>query len=454
MRIHQHLIAASLAAGALVVACSAWAAATAQEAAKLQNELTPLGGERAGNKEGTIPPWTGGYTKVPPGYQSGQPRPDPFAADKPLFSITSKNMSEYADKLSEGQQALLKKYPTYRIDVYPTHRSMAAPAWVYDNTFKNATRAKLTENGSVEGAYGGIPFPIPKTGDEAMWNHLIRWRGEAVKFPFRSYVIPADGKTVLAAEALNEWTWPYYYKDGSLETFKGEHNLLYQVTTSPSFKAGETILLRDSLDQTVGSSGRQAWQYLVGQRRVRRAPTLAYDTPNPVNSGADFFDEPFVFLGALDRYQWKLVGKKELIVPYNMNRFFLKKDAEVLGPNHFNPEHMRWELHRVWVVEATLAPGKRHVMPKRRFYLDEDSWIAVLGDGWDAQGQLWHTNVALPWVVYELPGVLMEEFGTYDLLKGAYSATIFNDMKVQFQQVPRYPDSNFTPESMSARGVR
>lgn len=449
----RHFVALG-ALAALIGAPTAFAGVSAQEAAKLQGDLTPLGAEKAGNKEGTIPAWSGGYNKVPPGYKSGQPRPDSFAGEKPLYSITAKNVAQYADKLSDGQKALLAKYPSYRVDVYPTHRTMAAPQWVYDNTMKNATRAKIGANGSVEGAYGGIPFPIAKSGEEAMWNHLLRWRGEATKFPFRSYVIPSDGKPVLAAEATNEWTWPYYYKDGSQETFKGEHNLLYQVTTAPSFKAGETILLRDSLDQTVGSAGRQAWQYLVGQRRVRRAPTLAYDTPNPVNSGADFFDEPFVFLGALDRYQWKLVGKKEMIVPYNVNGFFLKKDAEVLGPNHLNPDHLRWELHRVWVVEASLAPGKRHVMPKRRFYLDEDSWIAVLGDGWDSQGQLWHSSLGLPWNVFELPGVLMEEFATYDLLKGSYSATIFNEMKVHFEQVPRYPESNFTPESMSARGVR
>lgn len=270
----------------------------------------------------------------------------------------------------------------------------------------------------------------------------------------RSYVIGADGKAILAAQAVNEWSFPYYYKDGSLDQFKGEHGLLYQVTEAPSFKAGETILLRDSLDMKVGAAGRQAWQYLVGQRRVRRAPTLAYDTPNPVNSGADFFDEPFVFLGALDRYQWKLVGKKELIIPYNTNGFMLKSDADVTGPNHFNPDHLRWELHRVWVVEATLAPGKRHVMPKRKFYLDEDSWAAVIGDGWDAQGQLWHTTIGFPKVAYELPGITMESFGTYDLLKGSYSASLFNDMKVHLQQVPRFPESNFTPESMAARGVR
>lgn len=445
---------ATLFTALLSAALSAFAAVSADEAAMLKSELTPSGAEKAGNAAGTIPAWSGGYTKVPAGYKSGQPRPDPFAGEKPLYSITAANVAQYADKLTDGQQALLKKYPSYRINVYPTHRTMAMPGWVADNTFKNATRAKIIGDGSIEGAYGGIPFPIPKSGDEAMWNHLLRWRGEAILFPFRTHVIGADGKAVLASQASNEFNFPYYFKDGSAENFKGEYELIYMLTEAPTFKAGETILIRDSVDMKAGAGGRQAWQYLVGQRRVRRAPTLAYDTPDPVQSGVNFMDEPFVFLGALDRYQWKVVGKKEMIIPYNTHAFLLKKDEEVLTPNHFNPEHLRWELHRVWVIEANLAPGKRHVMPKRRIYLDEDSWAAVLSDGWDAQGQLWHSNIGFPMVAYELPGVTMESFGTYDLLKGSYSASIFNGMKVHIEQVPRYPDSNFTPEAMAARGVR
>lgn len=433
-------------------ALAAWAAVTPEEAAKLKTELTPLGGEKAGNKDGTIPPWDGGYTKVPAGYKSGQPRPDPFANDKPLYSITAKNLAQYADKLSDGQQALLKKYPTYRIDVYPTRRTASAPQYIYDNTFKNATRAKSSADGNaVEGAYGGIPFPIPKTGAEVMWNHQLRWQGDSVLYQVGSYVV-SGGKPVMASITRNEMSFPYHLKDGSLDTFKGEYWHLYQVTTAPSYKAGETILARDPVDYV--GKGRQAWQYLVGQRRVRKAPNIAYDTPNSVTSGVDFFDEVSLFLGAPDRYDWKLVGKKEMIVPYNMNGFFVRKVDEVLSPNHLNPDHVRWELHRVWVVEATLAAGKRHVIPKKKYYIDEDSWNALQYDGWDAQGQLWHSGMALPFLAYEYPGQVLYPFSMYDLVKGTYSATIMNEQPVQYGQVERWPESNFTPESAAARGVR
>ena len=50
-------------------------------------DLTPLGGERAGNAEGTIPEWTGGITEPPAGYTVGEHHRDPFAGDRPLFVI-------------------------------------------------------------------------------------------------------------------------------------------------------------------------------------------------------------------------------------------------------------------------------------------------------------------------------------------------------------------------------
>jgi len=441
-------------AAVVAVLCVAptWAAVSAAEAAKLKNELTPLGAERAGNKDGSIPAWTGGYTTVPAGYKSGNPRPDPFAADKPLYSVNAANMAQHLDKLSDGQQALLKKFPSYRIDVYPTRRSAAAPQYVYDNTFKNATRAKAVSDGnSVEGAYGGTPFPIPKTGKEVMWNHLLRWQGESDLFEPATWVV-SGGKPALSAATRNEQNFPYYFQDGSLETFGGDFWHIYQVTTAPAFKAGETIMLRDPIDYV--GRGRQAWQYLVGQRRVRKAPNIAYDTPDTVTSGVDFFDEVQLFIGALDRFDWKLVGKKEMLIPYNLNSFMLRKTSEVLGPQHLNPDHMRWELHRVWVVEASLVAGQRHTIPKRRYYVDEDSWSASLYDGWDAQGQLWHTGQALQFLAYEFPAQVHMAFTMTDMLKGTYQATIFNEQPSHFAKVPRWPDTNFTPESVAARGVR
>ncbi|MFH0725579.1 MAG: DUF1329 domain-containing protein [Pseudomonadota bacterium] len=423
-----------------------------QEAAKLKSTLTPLGAEKAGNKEGTIPAWEGGYTTVPPGYKSGDVRPDPFEKEKPLYSITAKNMDQYAEKLAEGAKDLLKKHSTFRIDVYPAHRTAAAPQCVYDGTFKNATRAKTTENGlSFEGAYNGIPFPIPKNGNEAMWNHVLAWRGVALFIPFRNYLVTTGGKAVLTAEAEDNEQYPNYQCDVPIEQWNKKTWYFRQIQTAPAFKSGETILAQD--DWTQG--GRQNWQYLTGQRRVRRAPSISYDTPDFVNSGHNYFDEVFVFNGMLDRYDWKIVGKQEMIIPYNCNSFFHKKDNEVMGEKHLNSDYLRWELHRVWVVEATLASGKRHAVPKRRFYLDEDTWKAVMCDGWDGQNQLWRFIMTVPLLAMEVPAVSTFTQAVYNLQTGAYGVNIlFNEMPKQMEAVPPRPDSFFTPDALAGSGVR
>ncbi|GAB3628352.1 hypothetical protein PTE30175_01814 [Pandoraea terrae] len=425
------------------------AAVSPEEAAKLKTELTPLGGEKAGNKEGTIPAWDGGYTKVPAGYKSGQPRPDPFANEKPLLTITAANMAQYSDKLDEGQKYLLKKYADYKINVYPTHRTAAAPQWVYDETFKNATRAKL-DGYAVKGAYGGPPFPIPKSGVEVMWNHALRVAPGSENWYFRSYVVDSNGSASIGTGGNNEIQRPYYIKGESPESVeKGFYFAALQSVTEPSVRAGELVIFEDKLDDT-----RASWQYLVGQRRVRRAPNLCCDTPNFVNSGVDFFDEPFVFFGPMDRYDWKIVGKREMYIPYNMNGFFLKSDKEVTGKHFANPEYVRWELHRVWEIEGTVRAGQRDVRARRKIYVDEDSWVAVLGDTFDGQGTLWHTTIAFPTLMYELPALYMQNMETLDLLKGSYTLTIHNDQKLHHEIVKPFPVSLYTPEGMLNKGVR
>ncbi|TDN69987.1 DUF1329 domain-containing protein [Paraburkholderia sp. BL10I2N1] len=457
----KYRIAASLLVmcGLLATSQLALSAVSADEAAKLKSTLTPFGAEKAGNKDGTIPAWDGGFTQVPAGYKSGDQFPDPFASEKPLYTINSKNMDQYASKLSEGVKALLKKYPdTFRLDVYPTHRTAAAPQWVYDATFKNATECKPKEGGNaIEGCFGGIPFPIPSSGVEAMWNHRLLWAGETTTLNVANYIGTASGQLELAVKAYNKVNYPYYDKNGSASNYKGESQLLRTFMTDPPFKSGEQFLTVDYVNQP-----RQAWQYLTGQRRVRMAPTIGYDTPDDVNSGLNYYDEAFIFWGPLDRYEWKLIGKKELYIPYNDNKFYQrgKKIDEILMPHHHNPDAMRWELHRVWVVEATIAPGKRHAVAKRRLYLDEDTWGAILGDEYDANGQLWRVQMALPFIVPEGPMVVPNaNFSLYNLTAGTYLAACVTDWsnpsyKYYFKVLDRLPKSYFTPEAMAGEGVR
>ncbi|HSV70833.1 MAG TPA: DUF1329 domain-containing protein [Methylibium sp.] len=439
----------------LLLAQGAAAAVTDDEAAKLKSTLMPLGGEKAGNKDGTIPAWDGGYTKVPAGYKSGQLRPDFFAGEKPLYSVTAKNMDQYADKLSETTRAMLKKYPDYRLDVYPTHRSAAAPQWVYDNTFKNATRAKTSLGGhGIEGAFGGIPFPIPKDGYEVLWNHRLSWSGDTAYTPFITWIVTSQGKRVLATKSEEYFTNPYYYKEEtSLDKFDGNYILNKLITVEPASKSGEGLLDYQNVDQ----SKRSVWQYLVGQRRVRRSPSVSYDTPNFITSGIGFFDEAFGVYGPLDRHDLKLITKKEMLVPYNANKAALASAEDLLTPGFMNPNLVRWELHRVWVVEAALREGKRHVVPKRVYYVDEDSWNILLSDGWDAKGQLWRGYFVLPLLAPDVPAVVgnILNWGGYNVQTGEYYISVSTmGLPVQYQLTPRRPEGFFLPESLANEGAR
>ena len=441
------------AAAATLVLAPAHAAVDAQKAAELRTALTPVGADKAGNKDGSIPAWTGGVAPSTPAFvgSTGR-RADPYAADKKLYSVTAKNMAEYADKLTDGSKALLQKFPdTYRIDVYPTRRSAAAPQWVYDNTFKNATRAQLSKSYVVEQAYGGVPFPIPSNGAEVMTNNLLRWRGETLRTTQQAYLSTADGKLVMTTDATLDQQFPFYFKDGSLEKFNGEYLLNRFVVSGPAIRAGEAVVSR--ID--VNDDKSKAWVYLTGQRRVRMLPNACCDTPSAQTSGVMTFDEVFVFSGRMDRFDWKLLGKKEMLIPYNTNAFMQPtKAAEVLSPRHLNPDHIRWELHRVWVVEATLAPGARHAATRSVYYVDEDSWMAVLGDRFDAKGQLWKTLYQLPVVAPDLPGMISGAYGFVDLLSGpSFANGLMQEKPNQVQLVPRLKETVFTSDALAGTGV-
>lgn len=449
LRKHATVLLTALAA-ALLMAQGAMAAT----AADLKTTLTPLGAERAGNADGSIPAWTGGLTQADPAYKDGGKRGDPFASEKPVFSITAKNLGQYADKVTPGIQAMLKKYPdSYRLDVYPSHRTAAAPQSVYDATYANASKTKLVDSSAgpiPQDGEGGIPFPLAKDGVQAIWNHLMRWRGAAWHTDFTQYLTTSDGKHVLTNDSRGDYQMPWYQPDGGRKD--GTFWSIRMINDGPPLRAGEAITGRENIN----ADNTGVWTYLPGQRRVRRLPNACCDTPTPATAGVMSFDELYGFNGRVDRFDWKLVGKKEMYIPYNSNRVFTAASpTALLGDHHLNPDVLRWELHRVWVVEATLKAGKRHVMPRSTYYLDEDTWAAVLGERYDAQNQLakvlWTTPVVLP----DLPGVVTLTNGFYDLVSGTwFTGDIFAGKNEQYRVMPPYKDSVFTPDALAGEGVR
>ena len=367
---------------------------------QLKTTLMPLGGERAGNADGSIPAWNGGLTEMPTGWDPNQNglMPDFFASDAKIVSIDASNMAQYQDRLSVGTMQMMTKYG-FRIDVYPTHRTAAAPQWVYDNTYKNATSAQMNSNGAkygFTGAYGGAPFPIldpdPNVaGAQVIWNHQTRWQGVAWTRNEANYTVDSNGTLSLSAGQRQFVRYPYYQPDGSAANYDGLYIQSYTKYLAPADNMGQEFL--DYQPTNMYADPERIWTYLPGQGRVRQEPDMTYDTPAPGLSGYINQDEYDIFRGAMDRYDWKLIGKKELYVPYNNNKLYQATARQGHGQHFINPDYLRWELHRVWVVEATLAPGKRNVMAKRRFYVDEDTWTILLGDTWDAQGNYWHFGV-------------------------------------------------------------
>lgn len=437
-----------------VLSCSslvASAAVSEKEAARLQRDLTPLGAERAGNAAGTIPAWTGGYTQPIPGDVAGGRRSDPFKDEQPLYTITVDNMNQYADQLTDGVKAMLQKYPdSYHLNVYPTHRTASAPQWVYDNTAANAIRATL-DGHTLKGAYGGVPFPVVKTGLEAIQNHILGWAGSSWEVMLTQYQITSNGRSVLTTEGSIRQNMPYYFQDGSVDNYDGMYWEINLTNVGPPIRAGEMIVGRNNLNADKSA----AYVYLTGQRRVRRLPNACCDTPAPATAGLMSFDEISVFSGRTDLFDWKLLGKQEILVPYNQNRFLQYSEDQIITGQHLNPAAVRWELHRVWVVEATLAEGKRHRVPKSKYYLDEDTWQAVLGDRWDGKGQLWKTLWGFNYVMPDFPGTIRQTFGYYDLLSGeGYVANVLNDQEFHHRPTNRWPTNTFTGQGLAAQGVR
>ena len=437
-----------------LVAQNGFAELSAEQAASLGGDkLTPIGAERSGNEAGTIPAWTGGLTEMPAGYVEGEPLVDPFPNEKPLFTITAQNFEQYKDNLSAGQIALLKRYPdTFRMPVYTTHRTAAYPAEIYEAIQKDAITAATTDGGNgLVNVDAYCPFPIPKLGIEVVWNHVLRYRGGSVK---RSYTqIPVQSSGAFSPVVFeDQLTFAQYLKGAPA------NRLFYykQAIKAPARLEGDVLLVHENINQV--ADPRDAWVYNAGQRRVRRAPDVAYDGPGNASDGLRTADDLDLYNGAPDRYEWKLVGKQELYIPYNAFRLGAKdlKYKDIVLKGHMNPEYLRYELHRVWVVEATLKEGQRHIYARRTFYVDEDTWQISVADLYDGRGEMWrvkeahnniHYQVSVPWYAAET---------SHDLISGRHLPIgLGNELNgYQYNWDYKVNEREYTPAALRRAGVR
>ena len=439
-----------------LLATSVMAAVSPDEAAKLGNTLTPLGAEMAGNADGTIPAWTGGLPKNAGTVDARGFLQDPFASEKPLFVITAENVEQYKDKLTPGQLAMFKRYPqSYRMPVYPTHRSATVPDSVIEATKRNATNTVMVQNGNGLANFDTAnPFPIPQNGLEVIWNHITRYRGGSVK-RFVTQATPQANGSYSLVYFVDEFAFRGALAD--VDKSKESNVLFYfkQRVTAPSRLAGNVLLVHETLDQV--KEPRLAWLYNAGQRRVRRAPQVSYDGPGTAADGMRTTDNFDMYNGAPDRYEWKLNGKKEIYIPYNTYKLDSPdlKYADVIKAGHINQDLSRYELHRVWHVTATLKQGERHIYAKRDFFIDEDTWQASAIDHYDGRGTLWRVAEAHNQYYYnhQVPWYTVETL--YDLLSGRYLALgMKNEEKQAYEFGFPAKESDYTPAALRQAGVR
>lgn len=450
---------------ALALGLTAGAAAKVPDevAARLGQDLSPMGAEISGNADGSIPAWDGGITAPPAGVTfdaKTQNPPDPFGGDQPMFKITGSNMSQYADKLTVGYQALLSQRDTYFMNVYQSRRSCSAPSFVYDATKRNATVATLTtasggglDGNGVLGGIMGAPFPIPNNALELVWDHTLRYRGFKLTRQFAAFPVQSSGATnpiTVQDEAILQWSNPAVAKAEDLNNI----SLLYiSNTIAPARLAGNVILVHESLNAAIDP--RKAWSYNPGTRRVRRAPDIAYDNPGTNTDGMSTSDSFDGYNGAPDRYDWTVVGKSEKYIAYNNYRAMNAKYAELIKPVHLNQELVRYELHRVWTIEAKLRPGTRHIYARRVMHLDEDYVGLAASELYDSRGELWRFQEQLIANFYHVPICGNSGEIVYDLQDRRYLAlSLRNEEPPTNYAADELNPDRYTPQAIRALGVR
>ena len=442
----------ALGLGALIA--TAQAKVPPEQMARLDQDLTPLGSERGANKDGSIPAWTGGITSPPEGigYEKGKHLPDPFAADKPLFRVTGANAGEYDQFITRGQKALLERHESYFMDIYPTRRSCALPEYVYKAAQNNALVGELVSDGNgVAKAIMASPFPIPNNGLEIVWNHTLRYRGYKLQRQFTAIPVNQSGdyyKITVHDDAILRWSDPQKRNAEELDNI----SIYYLLQTkAPARSAGYVVLVQESLNMSV--EARRAWTYSPGTRRVRRAPTIAYDNPGTNSDGITTSDSFGGFNGAPDRFNWTMRGRSEKFVAYNNYRRVLVPYKQLVGKHHINQEFMRYEKHRVWEVEGNLKDNFRHVYSRRVFYIDEDTKGIVATEIYDGRGQLWRVQELGGGVQYELPLCGGSGDTIYDLMVGRYLMVgLINEEKPIDFDASHLDAGRYTPSNIRRLG--
>ncbi|MCP5123323.1 MAG: DUF1329 domain-containing protein [Pseudomonadales bacterium] len=436
-----------------------------ENVARLGKDLNPIGGIKAGSEDGLIPQWTGNVVGLPAGLKwdgPGTTNPDPWPQEQPLFVISADNLDPYRARLSPGQIAMFETYPdTFRMPVYPGHREFAYYPQFYQKVLYNAEHAQLVnDNEGITGFVGGAAFVVPSNGPETIWFTRTTGAFETMDGEYSDIaVFPNGTRSTRRSRFLQES--PYASRSNPI-TAEYEYPKLgeyagYIMTyvTEPARDKGLITSIFEPYDYA--KNAREVWRYLPGSRRVRRAPTVGFDTPDGPG-GLKTVDEVRGFNGSMERFDWELLGRQEIFVPYHNYRFddpSLSYD-ELLTKFHANPDYMRYELKRVWVAQGTLKAGERHIYGKRRVYVDEDTGFAVITENYDGRGELWKVVLTNNIYDYGGQGYARRAQMYHDLRAGAYIAErLINDSAPMLYDVnPMKGPAYFSPSNVRKLGKR
>ena len=407
-----------------LVASAAMADVPANVANRLGQDLTPMGAEKAGSSAG-VGSWSGQRidgSALLQGYDGGA-LPNPYASDKPLYTITAANAGDYDAQLTTGQKAMLATYPdTFKLNVYESRRSCTYPDFVYKAAKRNAEVGKVVDGGNgISESIMASPFPIPSSALEIVWNHSLRYRGERVARDF-NYAAPTASGEYTLTYTRDEIVFSYSDAQNSrAEDLDNISIWFVAYTSAPARRAGNVVLVHETLN--MAKEGRKAWTYSPGTRRVRRAPNIAYDNPVTNGDGLGTSDQYDGYNGAPDRYDWTVVEKAEKLSQQNNYQAVLTPYEELLQAGHANQDVMRYELRRQWVVEGNLKGNARHIYAKRVLRMDEDSSQMSAGEMYDGRGELWRIQEIGQAPDYRPEAQVCWTTGgefSYDLLAGRY----------------------------------
>lgn len=449
----------------ITLATTALAKLGPEELARLGNDLTPMGAIKAGSEDGLLPAWEGNIVGLPEGMQwdgPGTPYPDPWPQEKPLFEITKANLDQHRSRLSPGQLALFSTYPeTFRMPVYTGHREFGYYQAYYDKVRYNAEHTELyNDSEGIRGYVGGASFPVPATGPEVVWLTRTTGANLTQEGEYSDIgVFPNGTQSVRRSKFLQES--PYAdrnnpataeYEYPKLGKYAG---YVQTYVTAPARDKGMITSIYEPYDYA--ENAREVWRYLPGSRRVRRAPTVGFDTPDGPG-GLKTVDETRGFNGSMERFEWKLIGRQEIFIPYHNYRFDSPQISydDLLHKFHVNPDHMRYELKRVWIAEGTLREGKRHIYGKRRIYVDEDTGLTAITENYDGRGELWKVVLFNNIYEYGSESYIRRSQMYHDLRAGAYIVErLINDSSPLLYDVnPVKGPAYFSPTNVRKLGRR